>query len=37
MFRVGFGRQKETVLVGLFYLLGFFDKALPVKVSNEAC
>jgi len=40
VFRVGFGRAKGDSFVlslGLSYSLRFFDKALPVKVSNEAC
>ena len=40
MFRVGFGRPKcysFVLSLGLSHLLRFFDQALPVKVSNEAC
>ena len=40
VFRVGFGRPKchsFVLLFALSYSLRFFDKALLVKVSNEAC
>ena len=40
MFRVGFGRPKchsFVLLLAMSYSLRFFDKALLVKVSNEAC
>ena len=40
VFRVGFGRPKchsFVLLLAVSYSLRFFDKALLVKVSNEAC
>ena len=40
VFRVGFGRPKchgFVLLLALSYSLCFFDNALLVKVSNEAC